>query len=349
MDTINIGRKKIDQNESCFIIAELSCNHLQNFDLAVKTVHEIKKAGADCVKLQTINPASITIDSDKSDFMIGGGTLWDGKSLFELYSEIYTPWEWHEPLKKLTEELGMVFLSSPFDYEAVDFLHKLEVPAFKIASFEITDVPLIRYTAAKQKPMIISTGIARESDIQDAVDACKAEGNDQIILLKCTSAYPTPMDEVNLNSIPTIRSKFNCHVGLSDHTLGELVPIGAVALGAVIIEKHFILDRSLGGPDSAFSMEPHEFKKMVDSVRGMKAALGSKEIMLSTKVEKSRKFARSLFVVEDIREGELLTAKNIRSIRPGNGLAPKFLCEIIGKKAARNLERGTPLSKDMFK
>lgn len=348
MKTIDIGGKKIAKGKPSFIIAELSCNHLQNFDLAVKTIHEMKKAGADCVKLQTLTPGSITLDSRKKDFMIEGGTLWDGKSLFELYAEIYTPWEWHEPLKKITEELGMVFFSSPFDHEAVDFLDKLGVPAFKIASFEITDIPLIKHAASKQKPMIISTGIAREEDIRDAVDACKSEGNNQLILLKCTSAYPTPLDEVNLNTIPTIRDTFHCHVGLSDHTVGELVPLGAVALGAVVIEKHFILDRSMGGADSAFSMEPHEFKKMVDSVRAIELALGGNEILLSPKVEKSRQFARSLFVVEDIKEGELFSNKNIRSIRPGYGLQPKFLNDVIGKKAMKNIEKGTPLSRDMF-
>lgn len=348
MKPITIGEKTIASGEASFIIAELSCNHLQNFDLAVKTIQAMKKAGADCVKLQTIKPGSITIDSKKKDFMIEGGTLWDGKSLFELYSEIYTPWEWHAPLKKITEELGMQFFSSPFDHEAVDFLDQLGVPAYKIASFEITDIPLIRHAASKKKPMIISTGIARKEDIQDALDACKAEGNDQVIFLKCTSAYPTPLEEVNLNSIPTLRDTYQCHIGLSDHTMGELVPIGAVALGAVIIEKHFILDRSMGGADAAFSMEPNEFRKMVDSIRAMESALGGKEIRLSAKVEKSRQFARSLFVVKDISEGDVFSLENVSSIRPGNGLPPKFLYDVIGKKAKKNIEKGTPLSTDMF-
>jgi pseudaminic acid synthase len=309
----------------------------------------MKKAGVDCVKLQTVKPESITIDSKKKDFMIEGGTLWDGKSLFELYSQTYTPWEWHEPLKKLSEELGLIFFSSPFDSEAVDFLDKLGVPAYKIASFEITDIPLIRHAASKQKPIIISTGIATEEDIQDAVEACRAEGNNQIILLKCTSAYPTPLEEINLNVIPTIRNKFNCQVGLSDHTIGELVPLGAVALGAVVIEKHFILERSMGGPDAEFSMEPYEFKQMVDSVRALELALGGNQIKLSPKIEKNRQFARSLFVVEDVEPNEELTLKNIRSIRPGNGLQPKFLNDVLGKKATRRIEKETPLSNDMFK
>jgi pseudaminic acid synthase len=348
METINIGNSKIAKGQPTMIIAELSCNHLQNFDIAVKTIEEMKKAGVDCVKLQTVKPESITIDSRKKDFIIKGGTLWDGKSLYELYSQTYTPWEWHEPLKILTEKLGMIFFSSPFDNDAVDFLDKLGVPAYKIASFEITDIPLIKYTAAKQKPIIISTGIAREEDIRDAVDACREVGNNQIILLKCTSAYPTPFKEINLNVISTIRNKFNCQVGLSDHTLGELVPLGAVALGAVIVEKHFILERSMGGPDSEFSMEPTEFKKMIDSIRSLELALGSNEIKLSPIVEKNRQFARSLYVVEDIDKDQNFSLKNVRSIRPSHGLPPKFLYQIIGKKAKWKIEKGTPLSWEMF-
>lgn len=348
MKTIKIGNRSIGEGYPAFIIAELSCNHLQNFDLAVKTIHEMKAAGADCIKLQTVKPASITIDSQKKDFMIEGGTLWDGKSLFELYSQTFTPWEWHAPLKKITEDLGMIFFSSPFDNEAVDFLEELGVPAYKIASFEITDIPLIKHAASKQKPIIISTGIAREEDIIDAVEACKSVGNEQIVLLKCTSAYPTPLNEINLNAIPTIRNKFNCLVGLSDHTLGELVALGSVALGGVVIEKHFILDRKMGGPDAEFSMEPTEFKSMVDNVRKMEMAMGNSEIVLSPKVEKSRQFSRSLYVVEDVKVGDEFTANNIRSIRPGFGLKPKFLTDVIGKKATQNIERGTPLSVDMF-
>ena len=339
MKTINVGSRKVGIGEPSFIIAELSCNNLQNFDLAVQTIHAMKKAGADCVKLQTVKPESITIDSQKKDFMIEGGTLWDGKSLFELYSQTFTPWEWHAPLKKITEDLGMLFFSSPFDIEAVDFLETLNVPAYKIASFEITDIPLIKYAASKQKPIIISTGIAREEDIIDAVEACRAEGNNQIILLKCTSAYPTPLEEVNLNVIPTLQSTFNCLVGLSDHTLGELVPLGATALGGVVIEKNFILERSLGGADAEFSMEPNEFKSMVDNVRLMEKAMGKSEIVISSKVEKNRQFSRSLYVVDDVKIGDIFTLKNLRSIRPGHGLKPKFLNDVLGKKATQNIEK----------
>ncbi len=300
------------------------------------------------MKLQTVQPGSITIQSDKKDFRIGGGTLWDGKTLFDLYSEVYTPWEWHEPLKKLTEDLGMVFFSSPFDPEAVDFLDSLEVPAYKIASFEITDIPLIKHVAAKGKPVIISTGIAREEDIDDAVAACKEAGNEQVILLKCTSAYPTPMEEVNLRGINTLRAKYDCVVGLSDHTEGSLIPVGAVALGAKVVEKHFILDRALGGPDAAFSMEPQEFKEMVDSIRNLETAMGTEQLVISERVAKNRQFARSLYVVQDVKKGDTFTKQNIRSIRPGHGMKPKYLPTIIGKTAATDIERGTPLSEDLI-
>jgi pseudaminic acid synthase len=348
MKSIRIGNSDITDVSGIFIIAELSCNHLQDFSLAVKTIHAMKEAGADCVKLQTVRPGSITIDCNKTDFLIKGGTLWDGKTLFELYQETYTPWEWHEPIKKLVEDLGMEFFSSPFDNEAVDFLETLNVPAYKIASFEITDIPLIKYAAAKGKPMIISTGIAEESDIQDAVEACHAVGNYDVILLKCTSAYPTPYEEVNLNMIPTLRSKFGCFIGLSDHTFGSTVPMGAVALGAKVIEKHFILGRELGGPDAGFSMEPHEFKAMVDSVRELEKALGKPEIQISDKIRKSRDFARSLYVVEDVKKGEFFTIENVRSIRPGFGMKPKYLSDILGKKAGKDIERGTAMSEDLI-
>jgi pseudaminic acid synthase len=347
MKTINFGKTKLSPDSKVFIIAELSANHLHNFDLAVKTIRAMKDSGADCVKIQTVRPGSITIDSHKPDFIVKGGTAWDGKSLFELYQEAYTPWEWHKPFKDLAEEMGMEFFSSPFDNAAIDFLETLDVPAYKIASFEITDIPLIKYAASKGKPMIISTGIAEEEDIADAVNACHEAGNSDIILLKCTSAYPTPLHEVNLNMIPTIREKFNCMVGLSDHTFGSTVPMGSVALGAKVIEKHFILDRKLGGPDAGFSMEPHEFKSMVDAVRDMEKALGAPEIKLSDKIKKSRDFSRSLYVVEDVKKGELFTEKNIRSIRPGFGMKPKFLWDILGKEAKCDIEAGTAMSFDL--
>jgi len=348
MKTIKIGTREIGKDKPCFIIAELSCNHNNNFDIAMETIHAMKLAGADCVKLQTSKPGSITIDCDKDVFKIKGGTLWDGMTLYDLYKETYTPWEWHEAIKNEVEKLGMIFFSSPFDFEAVDFLDNLNVPAFKIASFEITDVPLINYVASKGKPVIISTGIADELYIEDAIQACKSAGNENIILLKCTSAYPTPLSDVNLNVINTLRTKYNLNIGLSDHTEGSLVAIGAVALGACIVEKHFILDRNMGGPDSKFSMEPNEFKTMVEGIRDIEKAMGRADIIIDEKVIKSRAFARSLFVVENINKGEEFTASNVKSIRPGQGLLPKFLPDILGKTAKNNIERGTPLSFDLI-
>ena len=345
---IYIGDKRIRKESPTFIIAELSCNHRNDYDIAIKTIDEMHKAGADCVKLQTSKPESITIDSRKDDFIIKGGTLWDEKSLFELYGETYTPWEWHKDIKEYVESLGMVFFSSPFDNMAVDFLEDLNVPAYKIASFEITDIPLIEYTASKQKPIIISTGIATKEDITEAVNACKRVGNDQLILLKCTSAYPTPLDEVNLSLIPKIAEDFDCLTGLSDHTEGSLIPVGAVTLGARVIEKHFILDRSLGGPDAAFSMEPKEFSEMVNLVRSIEKATGVSDYVLSEKVIKNKNYARSLYVVEDVKKGEIITEQNVRSIRPGFGMHPKYYSNILGKKFNSDIEKGTPLNNDLI-
>jgi pseudaminic acid synthase len=344
MNDIKIGNRILGKGHPSFIIGELSCNHNGDFELAVESVKAMHAAGVDCLKLQTAKPGSITIDSRKDDFMISGGTLWDNKSLFELYSEVYTPWEWHKPLQELAASLGMEFFSSPFDSEAVEFLEEMNVPAYKIASFEITDIPLIEHAASKGKPIIMSTGIAREEDIIDAVEACRRVGNNQIILLKCTSSYPTPLEEVNLNTIHMLREKFEVQIGLSDHTMGYVVPMGAVALGATLIEKHFIMDRNLGGPDSAFSMEPNEFKEMVDNVRSVEKALGIATLELSEKSLKNRDFSRSLYVVANVNEGEEFNIENIRSIRPGHGLSPKFLKEIIGKKAKQNIEKGTALT-----
>jgi len=348
MSEITIGSRKLGAGHPSFIIGELSCNHNGDYQIAVDSVKAMHAAGVDCLKLQTAKPASITIDSKKSDFIIGGGTLWDNKSLFELYTEVYTPWEWHKPLQELAHSLGMEFFSSPFDHDAVEFLEELNVPAYKIASFEITDIPLIEHAASKGKPIIMSTGVAREHDIREAVEACRRVGNEQIILLKCTSSYPTPLEEVNLNTIPLLREKFGVQVGLSDHTMGYIVPMGAVALGATLIEKHFIMDRSIGGPDSAFSMEPAEFEQMVKNVRDVEKAVGIATLELSEKSAKNRDFARSLYVVNGIQSGEILTRSNIRSIRPGFGLPPKHLNEILGKTAKTNLEKGTPLSWDLI-
>lgn len=341
---IDIDGKSIGLNHGVFIIAELSANHLQNFDLAVSTIKAIKESGADAVKLQTYTADTITIDSDDECFRINQGTMWDGKTFYQLYQEAYTPWEWQPKIKEIAEELGLIFFSSPFDLTAVDFLEEMDVPAYKIASFEITDIPLIEYVASKQKPVIISTGVATLADIEEAVNACKRMGNEQIALLKCTSAYPAPLEEVNLRTIPNMVDTFNTVVGLSDHTLGTSVAIASVALGAKIIEKHFILDRKLGGPDAAFSMEPEEFRSMVKSVREVEKALGSVNYDLTEKTQKSRFFSRSLFAVEDIKAGEFLTGKNIRSIRPGIGLHPRFIKQVIHKKARINIKKGTPLN-----
>lgn len=345
---IEIGNRIISQNTPAFIIAELSCNHDNNYDIAIKTIDAMHNAGADCVKLQTFKPNSITIESSKEDFIIKGGTLWDKKSLFELYTETYTPWEWHSDLKKYVEGKGMVFFSSPFDNQAVDFLTDLNVPAYKIASFEITDIPLIEYTARKLKPIIISTGIATKEDIQEAVNACKRVGNNQLILLKCTSSYPTPLTDVNLNLIPKIASDFDCLVGLSDHTEGSLVPLGAVSIGARVIEKHFILDRTLGGPDSAFSMEPNEFKKMVDDIRNLEKSLGIAEYTLSEKVINSRGFSRSIYVVQDVKKGDTISSENIRSIRPGYGMHPICYTSVLGKIFNCDVEKGTRFSTNLI-
>jgi pseudaminic acid synthase len=345
---IEIGGRRVGAGAPALIIAELSCDHLGDYDVAVETVQAMKQAGADCVKLQTLRPGSITIECDREEFIVGGGTLWDGKTLFDLYSEVYTPWEWHAPLKERIESLGMLFLSSPFDFEAVDFLDGLGAPAFKVASFEITDIPLVRHMASKGKPLIISTGIAHETDIANALAACRDAGNEDAILLKCTSSYPTPLEEVNLAVIPEMRERFDCLTGLSDHTEGSLVPIGAVALGARVIEKHFILDRGMGGPDAAFSMEPAEFAEMVQSVRAVESAIGSASLELGPKAEASRVFMRSLFVVEDLKAGDVLTRDNVRSIRPGHGMAPIRLDEVLGRKVARDVERGTPLDDSLL-
>ena len=345
---IKISERFIGKHHPVFIVAELSANHLQNFDLALKTIEAMKEAGADAVKLQTYTPDTITIDSKKDYFRIKQGTLWDEKYFYELYKEAYTPWDWHPKLFEFAKELGLICFSSPFDKTAVDFLEELRTPAYKVASFEITDIPLIEYIASKGKPIIISTGIATLSDIEEAINACKKMGNDQIILLKCVSLYPTPFEDANLRTIPNMKEVFNVPVGLSDHTLGISVPIAAVALGAVMIEKHFILDRKLGGPDSAFSLEPEEFKAMVKAVREVEKALGEIRYELNESQLKSREFSRSVFAVKDIKAGETFTEENIKSIRPGYGLHPKYLKEIIGKRARKDIEKGTPLSWDMI-
>lgn len=326
----------------------MSANHLQKFDNAVKIIKVAKEAGADAVKLQTYTPDTITIDCDNEYFQIKQGTLWDGQSLYELYKKAYTPWEWQPKLKEIAESEGLICFSSVFDKTSVDFLEKINVPAYKIASFEITDIPLIEYVALKGEPVIISTGIATLSNIEEAVNACKRMGNEQIALLKCVSAYPTPLEDINLKTIPNLADTFKKVVGLSDHTLGISVPIASVALGSCIIEKHLTLDRSLGGPDAVFSLEPEEFKAMVKSVREVEKALGEVSYDLTEKMKKSRELSRSLFVVKDIKAGETFTEENVRSIRPGYGLHTRFLKDFIGQKATRNIERGTPLDWELI-
>jgi pseudaminic acid synthase len=347
MRSINISNREINDSSPTFIIAELSANHNQNFAIAVDTIKAAKEAGADAIKLQTYNADTITIDSQKDYFQIKHGTLWDGKTLYQLYQEAYTPWEWQPKLKAIAEELGLICFSSPFDQTAVDFLEEMEVPAFKVASLEITDIPLIEYIAAKGKPVIISTGIAGLSEIEEAVRACKRMNNDQIALLKCTSVYPTPFEDVNLRTIPNLAETFKVVVGLSDHTLGFSVPIASVVLGAKIIEKHFILDREMGGPDAAFSLEPSEFEQMVAHVKDVEKALGTVTYELSTPSKESRRYMRSLFVVQNMKKGETFTEQNVRSIRPGNGIAPKYLQDILGHKANTNIDKGIPLSWDL--
>jgi len=348
MKEIKIDHILIGNDHPAFLIAELSANHNQSLDTALKTIEAAKDAGADAIKVQTYTADTLTLDSDNEYFRINQGTIWDGKTLYELYKQAYTPWDWHGEIKRKAKELGLVFFSTPFDPTAVDYLEKLGVSVYKIASFEITDLPLIEYVAKHGKPVIISTGIASLTEIYEAIQACHKVGNTDVILLKCTSSYPAPFEEANLRTIPHMAEMFDIITGLSDHTMGVAVPIAAVALGARIIEKHFILDRSMGGPDSDFSLEPAEFKMMVDSIRNVEQALGKVNYELSDRVLKNKVFSRSIFIVKDISEGEVFTKDNVRSIRPGHGLSPKFLPVVLGKKAKKDLERGIPLNWDMI-
>ena len=345
---IQIKDRIIGKGNPAFIVAELSANHLQKFNVAIETIHAMKNAGADAVKIQTYTPDTITIDCNNEYFQIKQGTLWDGKTLYQLYKEAYTPWEWQPKLKKYAEDLGLVFFSAPFDRSAVDFLEKIGTPAYKLASFEITDIQLIEYMAAKGKPMVLSTGIATISDIDEAVNVCRKMGNGQIALLKCTSSYPAPLEEVNLKTIPHLAETFNVVCGLSDHTTGITVPIAAVAMGACIIEKHFILDRRMGGPDKAFSLEPAEFQAMVEAIREIERAIGEVSYTLTENTIKNRAFSRSLFVVKNIKKDDVLSEENVRSIRPGFGLHPRHLPEILGKRARIDIEKGTPMSWDLI-
>jgi pseudaminic acid synthase len=335
-------------NNKVFIIAELSANHGGKIEVAKETIRAAKKAGADAIKLQTYTADTITLDSDKPDFIIEG-TIWEGRKLHDLYKEAYLPWEWHKELFQTAREEGLVCFSSPFDHSAVDFLEELNTPMYKIASFEITDIPLIRYAASKGKPMIISTGIASFEDIELAVSACREEGNEDITILKCTSAYPATLEDANLLTMQQIAKDFKVKVGLSDHTLGITAPVVATALGASVIEKHFVLDKSIGGPDASFSLDVNEFSSMVDAVRKAEKALGEATYNLKDSQVKNKQFARSLYVAQDMKAGDVVTLENVRSVRPGFGLHPKHLHDILGKEVLCDLVKGTPFSLDYLK
>lgn len=330
--------------DKTYIIAEISANHNQSYEVAKEMVKAAFEAGANAVKLQTYTPQTMTLDVKNKYFMIDKGTIWDGKNLYDLYKEAYTPWEWQPKLKAYADELGITLFSSPFDKTSVDFLEEMGVSAYKIASFEITDLPLIEYVAKKQKPIIISTGIATIGDIQEAVEICKKAGNEQIILLQCTSAYPAPLEDANLLTIPNLAETFGVTVGFSDHTLGITAPVTAVALGARVIEKHFILDRAMGGVDSEFSLNVDEFREMVKAIRDTEKLLGKVSYEMTPKKLKSREFSRSIFISNNIKKGELFTQNNVKIIRPANGLAPKYIDKVLGKVADRDYTKGEPLT-----
>ncbi|GET24194.1 pseudaminic acid synthase [Prolixibacter sp. NT017] len=340
---MKIGSFDFEKGKNTLIIAELSANHGHNKEIALETIRAAKRAGADAIKLQTYTADTLTIDCKNEYFTIQEG-LWKGKTLYELYGEAYTPWEWHENLFNEAKKEGLICFSTPFDKTSVDFLEQFNPPAYKIASFEIQDIPLIEYTASKGRPIIMSTGIAEIEDIELAVKTCRGVGNNDITLLKCTSSYPAPIEEANLNTIPDLKQRFGVEVGLSDHTLGIVAPVVATTLGARVIEKHFILDKSIGGPDASFSLDEKEFTEMVTAVRQAEKAVGKVSYSLTEKVKASRKFARSLFVAKDMKAGDIFTEENVRSIRPGYGLHPKYLKDVIGKTATKELEKGTPLS-----
>jgi pseudaminic acid synthase len=344
---MHIADRAIGDGEPTYIIAEMSANHDQDFDRAVAIMREAKAAGADAVKLQTYTPDTITLRSSQEHFQIRSGTIWDGRSLHDLYGEAYMPWEWQPRLKEVATDLGIHLFSSPFDETAVDFLEAMDVPAYKVASFELVDLPLIQCMARTGKPIIMSTGMASLGEIEEAVQAVRHEGQSQLALLKCTSAYPAPPEEMNLRTIPHLAAAFGVPVGLSDHTLGLAAPVTAVALGACIIEKHFTLSRAIPGPDSAFSLEPHEFRAMVEAVRVAEKALGTVRYTVTEKEQASRVFRRSLFAVADIEAGEPFTVDNVRSIRPGYGLHTRHLGDILGRVARRRIERGSPLAWEM--
>ena len=346
--TIQINGRRIGIGHPCYIVAEMSANHNQCFDDAVKIIEAAKAAGADAIKLQTYTPDTMTIDCRNPYFHIGKGSPWEGRNLYDLYGEAYTPWEWQPKLKEIADNLDIDLFSTPFDDTAVDFLEAMEVPAYKIASFEIVDLPLIKRVAQTDKPIIMSTGMATLAEIEEAVSVIREAGNSQIGLLKCTSAYPAPPEAINLSTIPQLSRAFGVPVGLSDHTLGTAVPVAGLALGACIVEKHFTLSRSAPGPDNSFSLEPDEFKAMVEAVGIAEKALGSVHYGAGEHESQSLIFRRSLFVVQDMKSGEIFTTANIRPIRPGHGLHPRYLENVLGRHAARDIKRGTPLTWELI-
>ena len=340
---IEINGRRIGPGYPTYIIAEMSANHNQDFNQAVKIIEAAKQAGADAIKLQTATPDTITLDSDRPEFIVDGGSLWAGQTLYRLYQQTYTPWEWQPKLMEIAATMGLDCFSSPFSFEAVDFLNELAVPAFKVASFELVDIPLIEHIARNGKPIIMSTGLAFLSEVDEALRAARAAGADQVALLKCNSAYPAPPEEMNLRTIPHLMNSYHLPVGLSDHTMQSAVAVAAVSLGACIIEKHLTLSRAVPGPDSAFSMEPHEFKEMVENIRTVEKALGQVNYDPTPKELVNRNFRRSLFIVRDVKKGERFTPSNVRSIRPGHGLPPKYLPDILAARAACEIEAGTPV------
>lgn len=344
---IQIGGRVISENAPTFIIAEMSANHLMDYDRAVAIMQAAKDAGADAIKIQTYTPDTITLDCDDACFQITQETIWDGTTLHKLYESAYTPWEWQPKLKEEAEKMGLIFFSSPFDLSSVDFLEEMDVPAYKVASFEINDIPFIRKIARLGKPIIMSTGIAYLADIELALKTCKEEGNEDVILLKCSSAYPAPYEDINLKTIPSMKETFDCIVGLSDHTMGSAVAGAGVALGAKVVEKHLTLSRADGGADAAFSMEPAEFKEMVDNIRMIEKAVGRVTYELTYKQKKSREHSRSLFVAQDMKAGDVFTPENLRSVRPANGLHTMYYEEILGKKITKDAKLGTPMSWDL--
>lgn len=344
---IKIENHIISEYSPTFIVAEMSANHLMDFDRAVAIMQAAKDAGADAIKIQTYTPDTITLDCDDPCFQITQGTIWDGTTLHKLYETAYTPWEWQPKLKKIAEEMGLVFFSSPFDLSSVDFLEEMDVPVYKVASFEMNDIPMIKKIAKLGKPIIMATGIAYLSDIELALKTCREAGNENVILLKCCSAYPAPYEDINLKTIPSMKETFDCVVGLSDHTMGNAVAGAGVALGAKVVEKHLTLSRADGGADAVFSMEPHEFREMVDNIRMIEKAVGRVTYDLTEKQKKSREHSRSLFVAKDLKKGDVFTAENLRSVRPSCGLHTQYYEELLGRKISRDAKLGTPMSWDL--